>query len=49
MTQATFDLKAHLAEHRAAVDEALDKYLPPESGSFARLARATLECAAALS
>jgi geranylgeranyl diphosphate synthase type II len=40
VNRATFDLKAHLAGRRAAVDRALDERLPPESGEFARLARA---------
>lgn len=40
MSAGVFDLKAHLAGRKAALDKALDGYLPPESGEFARLARA---------
>ncbi len=40
MSAGVFDLKAHLAGRKAAVDKALDEYLPPESGEFVRLAEA---------
>lgn len=40
MSACVFDLNEHLARRKAAIDEALDGYLPPESGEFTWLAEA---------